>query len=301
MKRVSDALKRATEDGVYPFIDLDGDAKPGVKAPITTDTDVKENEGIAATVTESSNQLKPSLGKRMQRLLFGWGLGGIKEFPLVTDDVESPAGNQYRILREHIKRICNQEGGRSLAIMSPAKGDGKTTISANLAVVMSLDFNKQVLLIDADLRGPTIHNYFGLNSIPGLADYISFEPGRDLISCVQSAPIRGLKILPAGKPTNYSSEILATKRAKALLTEISAKFPDHQIIVDTPPILSGPDSLILAEQVDNIVMVVRADVTDRNSVSAALKLINSDKVKGVIFNGAEPAIASKYYHYSRST
>jgi len=301
MNRVSDALKRATEEGVYLVTQPAGDGKRWVEEPITADVDVKVNDRIATTIAESPKQLARSLGKRMQQLIFGWGLGKIKEFPLVTVDVTSPAGDQYRILREHIKRICTQEGGGSLAVMSPVKGDGKTTVAVNLAAVMALDFDKQVLLIDADLRGPTVHHYFGLNSTPGLAGYLMSEPGTNLMSCIQNTPIRGLKIFPAGNPTNLASEILAKKRAKSLLTEISLKLPGHQIIVDTPPVLSTPDPLVLADQVDNIVMVVRAGTTPRNCLSDAMKLLSSDKVKGLILNGAALDRASKYDYYSHRT
>lgn len=298
MNRVSDALKRATEEGVYLITHPAGDGKPGFKEPVTADAEVKVNERIATTISESPKQLTASLLKRLQQLMFGWGLGKIKEFPLVTDDVESLAGDPYRILREQINRICNLERGGSLAVMSPIKGDGKTTVAVNLAAVMTMDFDKQVLLIDADLRGSMIHHCFGIKPTPGLADYLRSEPGTNLMSCVQNTPLRGLKILPAGKPTNLSSELLSTKRAKSLLTEISLKLPGHQIIVDTPPVLSSADSLLLADQVDNIVMVVRAGTTPRSCVSDAMKLLSSDKLKGLILNGAELGRASKYYYYS---
>jgi capsular exopolysaccharide synthesis family protein len=301
MNRVSDALKRATEDGVYLVTQPTGDGKRWVEEPITADVEVKINDRIATTIPESPKQLTRSFRKRMQELMFGWGLGKIKEFPLVTVDVTSPAGDQYRILREHIKKSCNQEGRGSLAVMSAVKGDGKTTVAVNLAAVMALDFDKQVLLIDADLRGSTVHHYFGLNSTPGLADYLRSEPGTDLMGFVQNTPLRGLKVFPAGNPTNLSSEILATNRAKSLLTEISLKLPGHQIIVDTPPVLSTPDPLVLADQVDNIVMVVRAGTTPRKCLSDAMKLLGSDKVKGLILNGAELGLAAKYYHYSLRT
>ena len=195
------------------------------------------------------------LVKRIQRLVFGRGLEKVKEFPLVFQEKNSHAGEQYKILREQIKKINNEEGSRLLAIMSPVKGDGKSTVAANLAAVIALDHEQQVLLIDADLRCPSIHNFFGIKSTPGLADYLSSESRSNLMSYVQNTSLHGLRVLPAGRPTNLSSELLATEKMKALLKEIPVNFPGHQVIIDTSPVLSTPDPLVLAQLVDKIVMV----------------------------------------------
>ena len=304
MSRVSAALERASAES----------AKVVAKPVETREQKLQETIELEDTVVVESKskvngavhpsdfpELLPEpawpLIKRIQRLVFGRGLDKIKEFPLVFQEKHSYAGEQYKILREQIKKIDNEESGRLLAIMSPVKGDGKSTVAANLAAAIALDHEQQVLLIDADLRCPTIHNFFGIKSTPGLADYLSSESRSNLMSYVQNTSLHGLRVLPAGRPTNLSSELLATEKMKSLLKEIAMTFSGHQIIIDTSPVLSTPDPLVLAHLVDKIVMVIRAGTTPRECLSEAIKSLGPDRVKGVILNGADFGPTSKYYYY----
>jgi protein-tyrosine kinase len=304
MSRVSAALERASAEGTKVV------AKPvetreqklreiiEIEEPIVVESKSEMNGAMHSNdLPELLPQPAWPMVKKIQRLVFGRGLEKIKEFPLVFQEKHSYAGEQYKILREQIKRIDNEEGGRLLAIMSPVKGDGKSTVAANLAAAIALDHEQQVLLIDADLRCPSIHNFFGIKSTPGLADYLSSESRSNLMSYVQNTSLQGLRVLPAGRPTNLSSELLATEKMKTLLKEIPVKFPGHQVIIDTSPVLSTPDPLVLAQFVDKIVMVIRAGTTPRECLSEAIKSLGSDRVKGVILNGADFGPTSKYYYY----
>jgi protein-tyrosine kinase len=304
MSRVSDALERASAEGARvvakPLDGWEQKREEPVKVEETANGDTKSKvNGKARSVDLPALIAEPAWPfiKRIQRLIYGRGLEKIQEFPLVFQEHNSLAGEQYRILREQIKKIYNEEGGRLLAIMSPVKGDGKSTVAANLAAVIALDQEQQVLLIDADLRCPSIHNFFGIKSTPGLADYLSSESKSNLMSYVQNTSLHGLRVLPAGRPTNLSSELLATEKMKALLKEIPVNFPGHQVIIDTSPVLSTPDPLVLAQLVDKIVMVIRAGTTPRECLSEAIKSLSSDRVKGIILNGADLGPSSKYYYY----
>ena len=304
MSRVSAALERASAESAKvvakPLEDREQQFEETIELEETVVVESNSKVNGAVHLSDLPELLpEPAwpLVKRIQRLVFGRGLEKIKEFPLVFQEKHSYAGEQYKILREQIKKIDNEEGGRLLAIMSPVKGDGKSTVAANLAAAIALDHEQQVLLIDADLRCPSIHNFFGIKSMPGLADYLSSESRSNLMSYVQNTSLHGLRVLPAGRPTNLSSELLATEKMKTLLTEIPMKFPGHQVIIDTSPVLSTPDPLVLAQMVDKIVMVIRAGTTPRECLSEAIKSLGSDRVKGVILNGADFGPTSKYYYY----
>ncbi|MDH3443093.1 MAG: polysaccharide biosynthesis tyrosine autokinase [Deltaproteobacteria bacterium] len=223
----------------------------------------------------------------------------LEEYPLVALEKNSPAGEQYKILREQIKKMCSHGDYRSIAITSPIKGDGKTTVAANLAAAMALYYEQQVLLVDADLRSPSIHSYFGISASPGLAEYLSASGDVDLLSYVQSTSLPGLRVLSAGKATSFHSELLGSERMKVLLDEISEKLSTHQIIFDTSPVLSTPDPLVLSQQLDGIVMVVRAGKTPRDCLSEAIKSLGSERIMGLVLNAAELGPASKYYYYYR--
>ena len=304
MSRVSAALERASTEGAQvvakPLEDLEQKLQETIvlEETVVVESNSKVNGAVhLSDLPELVPEPAWPLVKRIQRLVFGRGLDKIKEFPLVFQEKNSHAGEQYKILREQIKKLDNEEGGRLLAIMSPVKGDGKSTVAANLAAVIALDHEQQVLLIDADLRCPSIHNFFGIKSTPGLADYLSSESKSNMMSYIQNTPLRGLRVLPAGRPTNLSSELLATEKMKSLLKEIAMKFPEHQVVIDTSPVLSTPDPLVLAQLVDNIVMVIRAGTTPRKCLSEALKTVGSDRVRGIILNGADLGSSSKYYYY----
>jgi Mrp family chromosome partitioning ATPase len=119
-------------------------------------------------------------------------------------------------------------------------------------------------------------------------------------SFVQETFLPGLKILPSGKPSHFASELLAKERMKDVLEEARADFPGYQIIIDRPPILSTPDPLVIAGHVDGVLVVVRAGKTPREYLTKALQTLNSSKVMGVVLNGAEMGMASKYYYYTTS-
>jgi protein-tyrosine kinase len=107
-----------------------------------------------------------------------------------------------------------------------------------------------------------------------------------------------LRFLPAGKPSHLASELLAKERMNEILEKAKAEFPGHHIIIDSPPVLSTPDPLIIAHYVDAVLVVVRAGKTPREYLTKALQSLSSTKVMGVVLNGADLGIASKYYYYS---
>lgn len=236
--------------------------------------------------------------ERLEELFFGWDLRKYKTHPLVALERESPAAEQYKILREHIKRVRVEAGARSIAVTSPVKGDGKTSVVANLATATALDSEQQVLIIDADLRSPELHRYFGIPASPGLADYLRSDSKEDLTKYIHNGFLPNLRIIPAGKQEALSSELLARSKTRELMEDIYSRFPNYQVMIDAPPILSTSDPLVLANTVDIIIMVARAGKTPRKFLFLAVESLNSDKLKGIVLSGIDLGFASNYYHYS---
>jgi len=328
MSRVTDALRRASEDGgqkitraVDELEERNGDTKNG--DPIVYEASASKmimNPGsswaISGRVTDAHNSRagadfdpavpnmpdaypKPKRGLReaMENLLFGRDLAKYEAYPLVAVGQNNPGGEQFKILREQINKIGSGVGHRTILVTSPVKGDGKTTVAANLAAAMALDYEQQVLLIDADMRSPSIHRYFGISSTPGLSEYLGSNNGADLASYVQNTSLPGLRVLPAGNSSAVSAELLATERMKSLVKGIPDLFPGHQVIIDTSPILSTSDPLVLSRLTDGVVMVVRAQKTPRSCLSSALKSLATSKIIGVVLNGTELGMESRYYQY----
>ncbi len=233
----------------------------------------------------------------IEEFLFGRDLRNHENYPLVALEKGSPASEQYKILREQLRRLRTETNAHCLSITSPVKRDGKSTVSANLAVAVALDHEEQVLLIDCDLRNPQLHNYFRIPRTPGLSDYLTANSNAKITDYVQKTSIAGLEVITAGKPTSVSSELLGSARMDALMKELRLMFSRHEILIDSPPVLSTSDPLVLARQVDGIIMVIRAGKTPRDCLPEALNILKSNKIVGVVLNGAELGISSKYYYY----
>ncbi len=185
-------------------------------------------------------------------------------------------------------------------ITSPVKRDGKTTVAVNLAASIALDYEEKVLLIDADLRAPSVHRYFNADPSPGLTDYLSSNSTAALKGLIRDTHLSGLRIVPAGKPSRFASELLAKDRMQRLIDDIHTMLPGHMIIIDSPPVLATPDPLVLSRQVDGVIMVIRAGKTPKDYLAKALSSFSVNKVLGVVLNGADLGLGSKYYYYYSS-
>jgi protein-tyrosine kinase len=297
MSRVFEALEKASKEKAVA-IPRFGD-RQALREPVI------QNKGSFEHGRNGKDRdvvtLPRSWRERAEELLFGRDLRSYKNFPLVVLEKESPAADQYKILREQVRRLRLETGVRCLYVTSPIKRDGKSMVAANLATVVALDSGERVLLMDCDLRNPQIHQYFGMQRSPGITDYLTSTSNESVLNYVQESFLPNLQVLPAGKFSGLAAELLATEKMRIMMDEIRRKFPDHQIIIDGPPVLSTPDPLVLARRVDGILMVVRAGKTPRDCLSEAMEILKSDKIMGIVLNGAELGMTSKYYYYQETT
>jgi protein-tyrosine kinase len=314
MSRVFEALTRAGEEkqrqGEWPAESIENalPAETVIDEKLPTSNHYSMANGSMARVNgtvSETHELFPrvtnghkSWRDRIEEWLFGWDLRSYSNYQIVAFEKDSAASEQYKMLREQIKRLRAQSGIRNFCVTSPVKNDGKTTVAVNLAAALSLDYEEKVVLIDGDLRAPSVHRYFNMEPSPGLAEYLGSASHGSITSLVRQTFLGGLRVIPAGKPTDFSSELLAKEKMKQVLDEIRAEFPEHMVIVDSPPVLSTPDPLVLARQLDGVLMVIRAGKTPRDYLTKALQSLNSDKMMGVVLNGADLGISSKYYYYS---
>ena len=253
---------------------------------------------VMPLVTARRSSESRSWREKLEELCFGWDLRRYATHPIAALEEESPAAEQYKILREQFRRLRNESGIRSIAITSPVKKDGKTTVAVNLAASIALEYEEKVLLIDADLRAPSIHRYFNIDNSPGLTEYLSSRSAPGLNSLIRATHLSGLRVIPAGKPSRVASELLAKDTMRLLLDEIYMSMPDYTVIVDSPPVLATPDPMVLTRHIDGVIIVVRARKTPKDYLLKAVNSLNSRKLLGVVLNGAEFGLGSKYYYYS---
>lgn len=196
---------------------------------------------------------------------------------------DSFISEQFRMLRSRIDSLASDTPIRTIAVTSANAGEGKSNVAINLAVVTAMSVDRKVLLIDADMRRPTVHRSLGVEPRMGLAEVLL---GRctldDAIVKVEGA---NLELLGVRMQPQNPSELLGSGEMGELLEAVSARY--DRIILDTPATLGLPDSRIVAELCDGYLMVVRAGDTAREDVEAALEILDRRRALGVVLNGAE--------------
>jgi exopolysaccharide/PEP-CTERM locus tyrosine autokinase len=205
---------------------------------------------------------------------------------------QSFEAEQFKILRSNLLYPASGTPPRSVMVTSPMPGEGKSFVASNLAISAALNINRHVLLMDCDLRRPSIHTRFGFENVPGLCDYLS--NGNSLSDLLIRTSIDKLTILPGGRPPDNPSELLSSERMEELLKETAARYHDRLIIVDSPPPLLTAETNVLAKWVEGVVIVIQHGKTPRESVSDIINKMGRDKITGIIMNAFE-AHSSRYY------
>ncbi len=194
------------------------------------------------------------------------------------------AADQYRTLRHTIDRLRRDTGLQVLAVTSACPGDGKSVTAINVAGTLAQSRFARVLVIDADLRRPSVANYLGLGveCTPGLVEAIQ-DSTCEWPSLVRRLERVNLAVLPAGTPQVAPYELLNSQRLEALLAEARREY--DYVLLDTPPLVPFPDGRVLSRWVDGFLVVVAAHRTPRKLVGEALNLLDAAKVIGLVFNG----------------
>jgi protein-tyrosine kinase len=205
---------------------------------------------------------------------------------------DSYVAEQYRSLRGRIDALASQRPIKTLAVTSANSGEGKSTCAVNLATVTAMSVGRNVLLIDCDLRRPKIHWTLGLQPQAGLAEVLLNQA--TVTDAIQKLDGINLDILPVRTIPPNPSELLASPEMQRLLEEVSGRY--DRIILDTPACLGLPDAKSVSEICDGLVMVVRADVTPKEEVQAALDILDRRRVVGLVLNGSE-ATREQYGYY----
>ena len=198
---------------------------------------------------------------------------------------------QYRKLAGTLHHAQLERNIRTVMISSALAGEGKTLTATNLALTLSESFRRQVLLIDADLRRPTLHEIFQVPNLAGLGDGLRAADDERLPLIQVSAR---LSLLTAGRPDPDPMSGLSSERMRRILEEAAARF--EWVIVDTPPIDLLPDAHFLGAIVDTTLLVIEAGSTPHPLVRKAIDTIDRDRILGIVLNRAEETIGFDYYH-----
>ncbi|WP_349410865.1 CpsD/CapB family tyrosine-protein kinase [Pseudalkalibacillus sp. SCS-8] len=218
-----------------------------------------------------------------------------KERSLITHyNSKSPISEQYRTIRSNIHFSSIDTEYRTLMVTSSGPGEGKSTTTANLAVVMAQQ-GKRVLLIDADLRKPTAHYTFRVSNAKGLTNVLTRQV--NLLDAVSLTEVDRLHILPSGPVPPNPAELLGSRMMQELTKEALDEF--DMVIFDTPPVLAVTDAQILANTCDGVVLVVGSGVTEKDAAQKSKELLVAAKAKllGVVLNRKKMDDKNYYYYY----
>ena len=212
---------------------------------------------------------------------------------LVTiTDPRSPASEAYRTLRTNLSFYSLDKPLRTLVVTSPAAGEGKSTTIANLAVTMAQS-GRRTILVDTDLRRPTLHELFGAQMSPGLTDMIMAEAG-DLP--LQKTEVENLWLLSSGAKPPNPADMLGAARMEQIIAQLAEQA--DIVLFDAPPVMAAADAAILGARVDGVLLVIQAGKTRRDHSERAREILEKSRARIVgaaLTNAPRDRSIGEYY------
>lgn len=190
---------------------------------------------------------------------------------LIVGHEEGPFVDAYKMLRAQIMQQFRQKGWNVLGVSSPTAYEGKTLTAVNLSLALAMDLAHTVLLVDADMARPSVHHAFGLETVPGLTEYLFDEA--PLAQLLVHPEVGRLVVLPGGRAVKNSAEALASPRMAALAQELKHRYPSRFIVFDLPPLLSRADVLGFSPHIDALLLVAEEGRTSAAEVEQAVAAI----------------------------
>lgn len=203
----------------------------------------------------------------------------------------------FKVLRTNLLFPSEGKAPKSILVTSALPGDGKSFVSANLAISMAMGVEEHVLLMDADIRNPSIDQMFGIGNVSGLSDYLA--KGSNIAENFVKTAVNKLTILPAGRPPNNPTELLTTQKMKTLLDEVKNRYDDRYIIVDSAPPTLASETAAIAKYMDGILLVIKAGKTPKKEIDEVIEQLGKEKILGVVLNYSDQS-SKKYYGYGKS-
>lgn len=203
------------------------------------------------------------------------------------------AADAYRMLRTRVIQRMRDNGWNSLMVVSPGPSAGKSLTAVNLAISLAREVTHTVLLVDLDLRRPSIHKFFGHEPVHGIVDYLKKEvPLPDILF---NPSVDRLVVLPGKDREINSSEALSAPRMLDLIAELKARYPERIVIFDLPPVMATDDAIAFAPNVDCALVVVENGNTNRDDLATTYDLLRGTRVIGSVVNKSDDPSQAYYY------
>lgn len=273
------ALKKSESIGKEPS------PKPAPKRVAKTSAETVDALRLHITTPQEPAEVSPLPEGRMDPRLVSFMKPG------------SPAVECFKMLRAKILTSNEKSRPRSIMVTSPQPLDGKTMVAVNLAINIAQGINEYVMLVDCDLRRPSVYRFLGMNAHEGIREYL--EEGTSVAPYLTKTSVEKLTLLPAGKPAPNPSELLSSEKMRHLVGELKDRYKDRYIIFDTTPAKFAAETTFLASMVDGVVLVVRSGKTADDMVLEAIENVGRDRIFGLVFNASSenPKDYRYYYRY----
>ncbi len=266
------------------------------------DQTIRSIEDVDRVVRLPSLGVIPALqsgsGRRSRRrqLPASSGANGVSNALITALEAKSSAAEAYRQLRTSVLLSSAGHPSKLVMVTSSQPREGKTTTAVNTAISLA-QTGASTLIIDCDMRKPRVHQLLNVSNHIGISLYLSGQ-NEDLSVLIQEHQIPNLSIMPCGPVPPNPAELLGSDQMRRLLTELSSRY-DH-IVVDTPPVVSFADPVILSTMVDGVILVVRGGFSSRGIVQRSRQILGDvgAKIYGVVLNDADMKSSDSYYYYS---
>lgn len=203
--------------------------------------------------------------------------------------------DSYRLLRTRLLQRMRQNNFRTLGVTSTHPQAGKSLTSINLSLAIAMDQNYSCVVVDGDMRRPSIHRYLGIEPERGLGEYL--QQDIDLSDVLLDIGVERFNVLPGLERVEGTSELLTGPKMSNLISGLVNKNNTQIAVFDLPPILVGDDVVALSEMLDAVILVVEEDVTDQSELEKALELLKETTVLGCVLNKAKDNEVRSYGDY----
>jgi capsular exopolysaccharide synthesis family protein len=207
-------------------------------------------------------------------------------------DSGSPAAEAFRLLGVRLRHLKRDRSLKKVLITSTIPQEGKSMVSANLACTLALKTQQRLLVLEGDVRRPSLSQMFGIGRNPGLCEFLQGE--RSLRSSIYHLEAPNLWILPAGSAPSNALELLQSGRLSTMMDQLTLWF--DWIIIDTPPVLPLADTSVWMRLADGILMATRLGTTEKRQLRRGLEAIESKKLLGALVNSSKNAANNDYYY-----
>lgn len=211
-------------------------------------------------------------------------------------DPHSPVSEEYRKLKSVLLKMTKSDDfSNTIMVTSALPGEGKTVTAINLAITLAMEHDYTVLLVDADLRRPSVHLYLGIEPKYGLSDCLVREVS--VADVLINTGVGKLMVLPAGDAVPNPVELFSSQRMLQLFKEIKHRYTDRFVVIDVPPVVPFAEVRQLAHHVDGVLYVVKERLSPIESVVEGLEALGDANVVGVVYNEAEVTSGKSSYYY----